>query len=393
VANEIVSSLSNAAPNIPAAVTTPTVTELLDAAWENYSQSGVAGNLKPFVVDGKQLQITNTADGLVAAAWLTPGKQVVISYEGTLGNTPSGPSPAFLIAQIVDDAGIFYGPSPVVGETAGLAFEKEVAADAASQGISASNIFVTGHSLGATIASYVAENTGDGGIAFESIGIGPAVGTKGNGSNFVSVDTYGDAVPAYASNETALGAIAPAAGTQPLYGQVLHVGDPAWQAPLSLEASLLAPVALLAGKTGQVAAELALFAANVLYHMPLTQAYALGVTPPPATTLFGAGLDLIGVTSGPVLNVATDTITQLLAYIKATDGNTVASATTAAAAPTTSAVSPASLRQGFVDAMASLAPHPAAVSDAGLGVRASDGMLGLVASGAGFRQNIHLMRA
>jgi hypothetical protein len=352
--------------------TSPTVTELFDAAWENYSQSGVAADLTPFLVGGKQLQITDTTAGVVADVWLTPAKQVVIAYEGTLGNTPAGPNPAFLISQILDDAAIFSSPAPVIGETVALAFEKKVAADAAKARISASNIFVTGHSLGATLASYVAESTGDGGIGFESIGIGPDVGTKGNGSNFVSVDTYGDAIPAYASNETAIGAIAPAAGTQPLYGQVLHVGDPAWQAPLSAEAALLAPAALLAGKTGQVAAEIALFAANVLYHLPLTQAHALGVTPPPATTLFGAGLGLLGVTSGPVLPVANDTIPQLIAYIAATDGNTRAAAT-----------APAGARPGFIDAMAALAPIAGAPSARDADVHAAMTMPLLMAASHG----------
>jgi len=124
-----------------------------------------------------------------------------------------------------------------------------------------------------------------------------------------------------------------------------------------------------------------LFTANVLYHMPLTQAYALGVAPPPATTLFGVGLNLLGVTSGPILQVAGDTVTQIIAYIKATDGNTQA------------ASSQTPLQQQFVGAMASFAPQAAEISGAGIGVHAANGMASLVAGGGGFRYNTHVVVA
>jgi hypothetical protein len=367
----------------------PTVTELLDASVENYTQGGTAGDLQPFLVNGHQLQLNDYADGAVAAVWLTPEKQVVIAYEGTFGNTPNGFSLSFLLNEVTSDIAGFYGTKPIPAESSGLAFATQVEAAAASQGISAANIFVTGHSLGAAIASYVAENTGFGGIAFEAPGIAPAVGTKGNGSNFVSVDTYGDVIPAYSSTETVLGAIAPA--NQPLYGQVLHIGAPAWQTSVSVEAAGLQLEAILGGKSGQVAAAVTLFGLNLIDHAPLTQAYALGVTLPAATTAAGVAMDTLGNTSGPVLNVANDTVTQLLAYISATDGNTEALTPPAASSSTTSVGGVGGQLQRFVDAMATLAPHGALASSVGTGVQAGNMALGLAVSGGPLTHGSHPM--
>jgi hypothetical protein len=370
-----------------ATANSPTVTELLDAAVENYTQSGEAGDLTPFLVNGQQLQVTNYAAGLVATTWLTPDKQVVISYEGTFGNTPNGYSPSFLVDELEADTAGLSSTKPFAGETAGLAFADQVEADAASQGISAGNIFVTGHSLGAALASYVAENTGFGGIAFEPFGIAPAVGTVGNGDNFVAIDTYGDAIPAYASNESGIGPVAPA--KQPLYGQVLHVGDPAWQVPLNLEADTYGLAIALGGKAAQVAAEITLFSANLLDHLPLTQAHALGVTLPVATNAFGVAIDTIGNTTGPVLNVGADTVSQLLAYIAATDGNTDASAAPVSSTPLVA--KGARQAQNFASAMASLAPGEALDTRVGMGVQAPSALLGL--AGGSFQHNTHVTSA
>jgi hypothetical protein len=212
------------------------------------------------------------------------------------------------------------------------------------------------------------------------------VGTKGNGGNFVAVDTYGDAVPAYASNETAIGPVAPA--NQPLYGQVLHIGAPIWQAPLSLEAAAYGPAILFGGKQAQVAAEATLFAGNLLDHLPLTQAYALGVTLPPPTNAYGVAVDTIGNTSGPVLNVGNDTVSQLLAYIKQTNGNT-----DALTPPTTIAAGATGQSRYFVDAMASIAPRGALVTGFGKGVQASNGLPGLAASAGPIQHDAHVMAA
>jgi hypothetical protein len=210
------------------------------------------------------------------------------------------------------------------------------------------------------------------------------VGTVGNGSNFVSVDTYGDAIPGYASNETALGPVAPT--NQPLYGQVLHIGDPAWQAPLTLEADAYGLAIWLGGQTARNTAETELFAANILDHAPLTQAHALGVTLSPSSNLFGIPLLTLGNTSGPVLDVADDTITQLTAYIQATDGNTKP----APATQTASVAGQTQVARHFIDTMASFAPQPAVTSDAEIGVQASNGVPSLVASSAMFRTNGHV---
>jgi hypothetical protein len=338
---------------------------------ENYTQSGVAGDLQPFMVNGQQMQIYDLVDGTLGTAWLTPSKQVVISYEGTLGETPQGLNLAFYETQSLNDDEILLGVNGTQGEISSLNFAQQVAAAAAAQGISASNIFVTGHSLGAMYASYVAESTGFGGIAFESGGIPPIAGAQGDGSNFVSVDTYGDATPGYSSTETVLGTIAPT--DQPLYGQVLHIGDPAWQTQLISEAQPYQTAAAVGGKAVQAAAFTAVFEDDLAYHMPETQAYALGVALPPNNSWGANEVDTTGVASGPVLDVGNDTLSQLLDYIAETDGNTQnlpSAATTAStdaesfsvAAPATSAAHIDNKLVNFVSAMASMAPHEGSIS-------------------------------
>ena len=129
----------------------------------------------------------------------------------------------------------------------------------------------------------------------------------------------------------------------------------------------------------------------------MTQAHALGVTPPPVTNAFGVALSTLGNTSGPVLSVGADTIPQLIAYIAATDGNTDTSTALAAASPSAtqgaSAIGRAQAQRLFVDAMASFSPNPAVASDAWTGVHTPNSMPGLVASARSFRPGAHVMLA
>ena len=77
--------------------TTPTVSELLNAANWEYDQVGTPADLKPFTVNGQQLSAFSEADGFSASAWLTPSRQVVVPYEGTQGVSAlaAGTNPLF----------------------------------------------------------------------------------------------------------------------------------------------------------------------------------------------------------------------------------------------------------------------------------------------------------
>ncbi|WP_050798292.1 hypothetical protein [Commensalibacter intestini] len=96
------------------------------------------------------------------------------------------------------------------------------------------NIFITGHSLGSSVVSYVGQQTGLAGVAFESTGIPSSFTAKGTGDNFVNVVNYGDPWAEYASDTAGNSAIvqalpAGASGDFNHYGKVVTVGDKAVQ--------------------------------------------------------------------------------------------------------------------------------------------------------------------
>ncbi len=308
-------SLSTAAALVsqpaPPAGTTPTVAQFLDAANEAYDDTGALGppaGLTPFLVNGRQVTLLNEADGISARVWLTGQNQIVIAFEGT-STAPVDvvANPLLTLTQLLSSVGAFAGTTPA-SETDALAFTRQVIADAAQQGYSSSNIFVTGHSLGGIQASYVAQQTGLGGMAFESTGIPKSSTSVGNGSNFVSFVTYGDPVGNYASDVKGEQPLAPAyapgqSGTLPHYGQVVMIGSPSAQAPLSSAAALEANPLLSAIGWGDLASLL------LEYHLPGVQAHDLGVNLAPSSPLLW---DSTGDLSGPVIPVANDTIPQLL---------------------------------------------------------------------------------
>ncbi|MBW4023726.1 MAG: lipase [Proteobacteria bacterium] len=290
--------------------TTPTVAECLDASNWEYDQTGLPGDLRRFMAGGRQLSTFSSAQGISASVWLTPDNQVLVSYEGTrLGHVPAGAGahPPIGPAQVREDAGIGSG-AVTPGETAALTFARHVEAAAAKRGIGASNIFLTGHSLGGIQAEYAAQQTGLGGIAFEATGIPRTEAPKGDGRNFVTVVTYGDSIGNYASDIHAEQPFAPVyapggTGSLPHYGYVAMVGDPADQGWLLREATFSA-----LGVAG-TALTAVFFSVNMAsYHLAGTQAHDLGVV----LTQHPPGVD-IGDVSGPVLPVAQDTIPQFIA--------------------------------------------------------------------------------
>ncbi|CAN5294417.1 hypothetical protein BH09ACT8_BH09ACT8_21120 [soil metagenome] len=277
----------------PTDTKTPTVTQFLNAAAAGYVLGGTPGGLKPFTVDGVPMTSTNILSGESAQVWVTPDKQIIISYQGTTGGTNLLFNPLIAISQIFTDMQVIFTDTTPQAFTDSLVFEQQVEAEAAKQGYSTDDIFLTGHSLGGWEAEYVAQQTGLGGIGFESPGINTTVPGNGINSGFINVETYGDAAAYFATDLPALQpfmpAYVPGGGTKPHYGSIVMIGDPNAVTPLFNAAALWGqnPVADL------------VFAVVTLgnffeHHLPGMQAYNLGVSPDPGVVPW------LGSTSGPI---------------------------------------------------------------------------------------------
>jgi hypothetical protein len=290
-----------------ASTLTPTVAQFLNAANAEYVLGGVPAGMHPFTVLGIPVSYTNDLDGVSARVWVTPQNQIVIAYQGTTGGENIAINPAAAASQLIADIGVYAGIT-TPGEIDSLNFAKFVTSLANWQGYSTSNIFVTGHSLGGIEAEYVAAKSGLGGIGFESTGL-PHFSGEGAGANFVNIVTDGDPVGNYSSDIRGEQPFAPAytqgGGTLPHYGNVVTIGSPADQTTLTNDVAkwgdgnLLDQAAVLGNLVGLL----------LDFHLPGTQAHDLGVTLNPYSSLVDGG----GVQTGPVFNVANDTIPQLLA--------------------------------------------------------------------------------
>jgi hypothetical protein len=297
----------NPAPLNPAA-TTPTISQFLDASNAEFTLSGTPAGLTPFLVNGRQLAVTNPVSGLSARVWLTPRHQVIIAYQGTTGGANIITNPLAALAQVGADVQI-YEQKAAPAETDAASFAREVVGLAAQQGISASNVFVTGHSLGGIEAEFAAQQTGLPGIGFEPTGIPKSPTAVGNGSNFVDVVTYGDSVGNYSSDIKGEQPFAPAyapgqAGALPHYGQIVMIGNPNDQASLTR--------AVANWPNPNFFNRLAVFA-NVFhqgfeFHLPGVQAHDLGVTLSQTLPF----VDTVGNFSAPVVNAGGQTIPQFL---------------------------------------------------------------------------------
>jgi hypothetical protein len=277
----------------PTTAVTPTVAQFLNAAAAEYVLGGVPGGLVPFTVNGVQLTSTNLLSGESAQAWVTPQKQIIIAYQGTTGGTNLLFNPLIAISQIVTDAQIIFTNSTPLAFTDSLAFEQRVQAQATLQGYGTDDLFVTGHSLGGWEAEYVAQQTGLGGIGFESPGINTVVPGNGADSGFVNVETYGDTAAYLATDLPALQpfipAYVPGGGIKPHFGSIVMIGDPTATDPLINASSLVGPN--LIGD--------AIFAVDILgnffeHHLPGMQAYNLDVSPDPGVVPW------LGATMGPI---------------------------------------------------------------------------------------------
>jgi hypothetical protein len=254
---------------------------------------GIPGGLTPFTVHGVPLTSVRIASGESAQVWVTPNRQIIIAYQGTTGGTNLLPDALITVAQVIADIQVSFTDTTPRAFTDALSFEQQVKTAAAEQGYSAADIFLTGHSLGGWEAEFVAQQTGLGGIGFESPGINTTVAGNGVDSGFVNVETYGDTA-AYLSTDLPglqplMPAYVPGGGSKAHYGSIVMIGDPNAATPLINTAaqwgrSLLADAIFAVDAFGNFFA----------HHLPGMQAYNLDVVPDPGVVPW------LGATVGPV---------------------------------------------------------------------------------------------
>jgi hypothetical protein len=272
---------------------TPTVAQFLNAATAGYVLGGVPAGLKPFTVNGWPMTSTNTLTGESAQAWVTPQNQVIIAYQGTTGGTHLLVNPLIAVTQILADMqGISTNTTPAAFDDS-LEFAQQVQAEAALQGYAPSDIFVTGHSLGGWEAEYVSQNTGLGGIGFESLGLSTTVPGNGADSLFVNVATYGDPAAFLATDlpglQPFIGPYVAGGGSKPHYGSIVLVGDPSGQNPMTNASAWWGT-----GVVGDLAFGAIFLGQFFSYHLPGVQAYNLDVDQDPGIVPW------LGIASGPV---------------------------------------------------------------------------------------------
>lgn len=214
----------------------PSIAQFLSAASsERLLLDSTPEGTRPFEVDGKQLEIVDQVAGLSARVWETDENQVVIAYSGTLGGETRYVNPLQIVGQVLADATSLSTAATPTKSNA-LAFAEYVVSEADKQGIDADDVFVTGSSLGAFEAEYVAWQTGLGGVGFEGFGLPEPIGAVGEGENFVSVINYGDIVASLSSDVEGAQPLAPdfdpQGGAYPHYGALVFIGDPQHQVEL-----------------------------------------------------------------------------------------------------------------------------------------------------------------
>jgi hypothetical protein len=289
---------------------TPTVSEFLNAANALYLINATPPGMSRFTSNGRQVTLTDDADGAVADVFVTAEDQIIISYQGTTGGLNFLVNPIAAATQVVTDLQVVisddFTGTPPAALTTSLNFAKSVVAMAEAQGFSTANIFVTGHSLGGIEAEFVATQTGLGGIGFESTGIAdrPAAGVTG--SNFVNTVTFGDPVGNFSSDIMAEQPTAPPfvanGGRAPHFGQIVFLGTPSDETTLRND---------IEGKSIlDLASDLSFIELLLEFHLPGVQAHDLHVTLDPSSPI----IDDVGDMAGQVLNLGN---LQIPAFISA----------------------------------------------------------------------------
>jgi hypothetical protein len=181
----------------------PTVSDYLNASYWAYAQANspypdkntaLPSGFSYFNVGGQPLYVYNASVGLYAAAVVNATGQLIVTFEGT--NVDTG-NDTFTAAQILDDIDIVRGVNAPSYQPA-LAFTETVLADAKAAGYSAQDVYLSGHSLGAAEAEYVATQTGLSGTTFGTPGIPTADIPSTTPSQLTDYVERGDPVGNYA---------------------------------------------------------------------------------------------------------------------------------------------------------------------------------------------------
>lgn len=277
----------------PLDVPTPTVKQFLDASTSEYGLGTTPGGMVPFTVNGWPLTSLHLETGSDASVWVTPQNQIIIAYSGTTGGTNLLFNPLIAITQIVTDLQAGLGTGTPQAFDQALAFAEAVKIQAALQGYSTDDVFVTGHSLGAWQAQYVAQQIGLNGIGFEGPGLNSIVPGNGANSLFVNTATYGDMAGFLASDLPGLSPLAPpyvpGGGLKPHYGPIVLLGDPNSNAPMVNAARMFGQ-----GPIATLIAAIDLFGNFMAKHLPGVQAYHLDVDQDPGVVPW------LGINEGPV---------------------------------------------------------------------------------------------
>jgi hypothetical protein len=220
--------------------------DFLEAANFVYSQSASATpapDLTVLTYDGiGEFSPSNElSDGFYAEAFIdTATHQVIIAFEGTNPTLAT----AYGSGTLAADLSLFLGGSPQVLADA-VSFAQEVETVAAFNGISASNIFVTGHSLGGAEAEAVNQALGLGGVTFGA----PGISTSATSANLVNYVDYGDPV-GNLGTDTQAGPYYSLPGIQHV-GPVVPVGNPSSSLSLETEGKIYSALtSLLSDQSG-----------------------------------------------------------------------------------------------------------------------------------------------
>ncbi|WP_336945032.1 lipase [Asaia sp. HN010] len=286
----------------------PTASQFLNAANACYTVSGTPEGMKPFLVDGKQLAVTDLGSAMSAKVWLTDKNQVIVAFQGTTGGDNIVLNPLVALTGVASDVQV-WNQTVSQAQKDALSFTHYVVDVAQKSGIDTDNIFLTGHSLGGIEASYVGQQTGLGGMSFESTGIPDAAARVGDGKNFVSVVTHGDPVGNYASDTEKdspfVTAMEPGADNAfNHYGKVVMVGAP--EDSVKLKAKL---DDWNASSFKNIVSLIDVVPDFIKFHLPGTQAADMGIKLSPHSIL----ADAIFTAHGPVLPIGDNNLSQIIA--------------------------------------------------------------------------------
>ena len=231
-------------------MTSPTIGVLENAANATFWSPSLAtafGLSQMKNAAGVPLEI-QTASGCTATAFSDGAGHVIVAFQGTTTAQQS-----LADAELMSTTG---GAAMPAFKDA-LAFTKSVQQVAAANGIAAANVFVTGHSLGGTLAEYVASQTGLGGASFAGSGVPGLSGGHAGAGNFVSFVEHGDAFANWSTDGSEHVLISPGVN-EAHYGQLVFLGSSANDAMTSRIVSddqALAP-SLFTGGLSQAMAKL-----------------------------------------------------------------------------------------------------------------------------------------